>query len=215
MSVPLSAMLHEGAVNVQRTAEKTSFLQTFFSERVDIHTYREFLIRLYQVYGSLERIHASLQEHPLLNWFYDPRLLRTTRLAADLEHYYGSQWRRRGAMLSTAAQTYIERFITLARGWPEGLIAHHYVRYLEDLSGGQALKGFVQRSFLLLPGEGVAFYEFPDIPDIREFKAEYRTKLDALPIDAATARRIVDEANAAFWLNIHLLSDLSRQVEAS
>jgi len=215
MTVPLSTMLREGTFDVYRTVKKTPFMQALFSGRVDVRAYREFLVRLYQVYGSLERIHASLQERPPLNWFYDPRLLRTSRLATDLEYYYGPRWRRDGTTLSTAAQAYIERLITLARGWPEGLIAHHYVRYLGDLSEGQVLKRLVQKTFASLPGDGVAFYEFPDLPDLPAFEAEYCTKLDALPIDRAIARRIVDEANAAFWLNIHLVADLSQQIEAN
>ena len=215
MSVSLSTMLREGTMDVHQTPEKTPFMQAFFAGQIDSCSYREHLLRLYQVYGSLERIHASFQEHPLLSWFYDDRLLRAPRLVSDLEYYYGPQWRRNGARLSTAARAYIERLIVLARGWPEGLIAHHYVRYLGDLSGGQILKCLIQKAFILLPGEGVSFYEFPDIPDLHAFKAEYRRKLDALPIDQATARRIVDEANAAFWLNMHLMSDLSRQIEAN
>jgi heme oxygenase len=214
MTVPLASMLHEGTMEVHQTVEKTPFMQAFFSGQIDIQLYREFLLRLYQVYGSLERLHASLQECPPLNWFYDQRLLRAPGLVADLEYYYGPRWRAHGAALSAAARVYIKRLISLARGWPEGLIAHHYVRYLGDLSGGQMLKHLVQKAFAPLPGAGVAFYEFPDIPDLRAFTAEYRTKLDALPIDMASARRIVDEANAAFWLNIQLVADLSRQIEA-
>jgi heme oxygenase len=213
MIIPLSSLLREGTREVSRTTEKTPFMQAFFSGQIDVHAYREFLVRLYQVYGSLERIHASLQERPPLNWFYDPRVLRAPRLVADLEYYSGPQWRTQGVTLSTAAQAYIERLITLARGWPEGLIAHHYVRYLGDLSGGQMLRRLVRKTFAPLPGDGTAFYEFPDIPDLRAFQAEYRTKLDALPIDMAIARRIVDEANAAVWLNIHLMADLLRQIE--
>lgn len=214
MAVPLSSMLREGTREVRRTAEKTPFMQAFFSGQINLQAYQEFLLRLYQVYGSLERIHASLQERPPLNWFYDARVLRTPKLMADLEYYYGPRWRTHGATLSTAAQTYIERLITLARGWPEGLIAHHYVCYMGNLFDGQALKRLVRKAFALLPGDGTAFYEFPDISDLQAFKAEYHTKLDALPIDRAIARRIVDEANAAFWLNIHLVGGLSRQIEA-
>ena len=215
MNTSLSTMLREGTRGVNRAAERTPFMQTLLVGQIDNSVYQEFLLRLYQVYGSLERIHASFQEHPLLCWFYDRRLLRTSRLIADLEYYVGPQWRRDGATLSLAARAYIERLITLARGWPEGLIAHHYVLYIGDLSGGQILKRLIQNPFFLLPGEGVSFYEFPDIPDLQAFKAEYRRKLDALPIDKAAARRIVDEANAAFWLNTHLLADLPRQVEAN
>ena len=152
MSVSLSTMLRDGTIDVHHAPEKTPFMQAFFAGQIDSCSYSEHLLRLYQVYGSLERIHASFQEHHLLSWFYDVRLLRAPRLVSDLEYYYGPQWRRNGARLSTAARAYIERLIVLARGWPEGLIAHHYVRYFGDLSEGKVLKRFIQKAFLPLLG---------------------------------------------------------------
>jgi heme oxygenase len=200
-------MLREGTRETHLAIEKSPFMQTVFARRLNFDAYREFLTRLYHVYATLERLHASLQEHLFLSWFYEPRLLRAPRLEIDLEYYYGRQWRD-CAPLGAASRSYVERLVTLARGWPEGMIAHHYVRYLGDLSGGQVIKCLVRQTFTLPPEQGTAFYEFPDLLDIEVFKAEYHRKLDALPIDEATARRIVDEANAAFWLNMHLMVDL-------
>lgn len=60
----------------------------------------------------------------------------------------------------------------------------------------------------LSEGEGIAFYEFQDIPDEKQFKATYRQALDELPIDEATGDRIVDEANAAFGMNMKLFQEL-------
>lgn len=207
MSVPLSIMLREGTREAHLALEKAPFMQTLFARRVNLDAYREFLARLYHVCVTLERLHASLQEHMFLSWFYEPRLLRAARLENDLEYYYGRQWRS-CTPLSAAARSYVERLVTLARGWPEGMIAHHYVRYLGDLSGGQIIKRLVRQTFTLPAEYGTAFYEFPDLLDHEAFKVEYRKKLDALPIDEATARRFVDEANAAFWLNMHLIVDL-------
>jgi heme oxygenase len=88
------------------------------------------------------------------------------------------------------------------------LIAHSYTRYLGDLSGGQILKTIAQRGMNLSDGQGTAFYEFKDIPDEKQFKATYRQTLDQLPLDDATVDRIVDEANAAFGLNMKLFQEL-------
>jgi heme oxygenase len=207
MSVQLSTMLHEGTRETQLAIEKTPFMQTLFARRINFDAYREFLARLYHVYATLERLHGSLQEHPFLSWFYDPRLLRAPRLEVDLEFYYGRQWRN-CTPPGAASRFYIERLVSLARGWPEGMIAHHYVRYLGDLSGGPIIKHLVRKTFTLSPEQGTAFYEFPHLLDTEAFKAEYQRKLNALPIDEPAARRLVDEANAALWLNIHLMVDL-------
>ncbi len=60
----------------------------------------------------------------------------------------------------------------------------------------------------LAEGEGTAFYEFDAIPDEKAFKVKYRQQLDEMPIDDATADRIVDEANDAFGLNMKMFQEL-------
>jgi heme oxygenase len=57
-------------------------------------------------------------------------------------------------------------------------------------------------------GQGTAFYEFAEITDEKAFKAKYRQNLDEMPIDEATADRIVDEANAAFGINMKMFQEL-------
>ena len=87
-------------------------------------------------------------------------------------------------------------------------MGHSYTRYLGDLSGGQILKNIAQRAMNLADDEGVAFYEFPTIPDEAEFKVGYRSSIDAAPVDEAMADRIVEEANDAFGTNMVLFQEL-------
>jgi heme oxygenase (biliverdin-producing, ferredoxin) len=79
---------------------------------------------------------------------------------------------------------------------------------LGDLSGGQILKKIAQKAMNLNEGDGTAFYEFKDITDEKEFKNKYRQAMNDLPIDMATAERIVDEANSAFGRNMELFQEL-------
>ncbi|MEO0409356.1 MAG: biliverdin-producing heme oxygenase, partial [Cyanobacteria bacterium P01_A01_bin.135] len=65
-----------------------------------------------------------------------------------------------------------------------------------------------QRAMNLKDGEGTAFYEFEDIADETEFKFLYRQRLNELPVDEAMAERIVEEANAAFGMNMRLFQEL-------
>ena len=57
-------------------------------------------------------------------------------------------------------------------------------------------------------GEGTAFYEFSDITDEKAFKNKYRQALDNLNVNQETADRIVNEANAAFGMNMKLFQEL-------
>ena len=60
----------------------------------------------------------------------------------------------------------------------------------------------------LTDGEGTAFYEFPEILDDKAFKNNYRQAMNDIPIDQATADRIVDEANATFGMNMKMFNEL-------
>jgi heme oxygenase len=147
------------------------------------------------------------QKHPILSKIYFQQLNRKKSLEQDLAYYYGSNWREQVAP-SPAAKDYVQRIREVSASAPELLIAHSYTRYIGDLSGGQILKKIAQQGMNLSEGEGTAFYEFKEIPDEKAFKGNYRKALDELPIDEATADRIVDEANATFGLNMKLFQEL-------
>ena len=125
----------------------------------------------------------------------------------DLHYYYGASWQEQIAP-SPAGQAYVQRIHEIANTAPELLVAHSYTRYMGDLSGGQILKGIAQRGMNLSDAEGTAFYEFDDISDEKAFKDMYRQAMNDLPIDDAAADRIVEEANAAFGMNMALFNEL-------
>jgi heme oxygenase len=174
---------------------------------VEKTSYRKLVANLYFVYSAMEEEMERHRQHPILSKIYFQQLNRQRSLETDLKYYFGSQWRDAIA-LSPAGEAYVQRIREVSNNEPELLIAHLYTRYLGDLSGGQILKGIAQRAMNLSDGEGTAFYEFEEIPDEKQFKATYRQALDELPIDEATATRIVDEANAAFGMNMKLFQEL-------
>ena len=63
-------------------------------------------------------------------------------------------------MLTTAATAYVERLAWLDERDAPLLVAHSYVRYLGDLSGGQVLGRVVAGALRLGDGRGTAFYTF-------------------------------------------------------
>lgn len=207
MSSNLATLLREGTKKAHTMAENVGFVKCFLKGVVEKTSYRKLVANLYFVYSAMEEEMERHRQHPILSKVYFQQLNRQRSLETDLKYYFGSQWRDAIA-LSPAGEAYVQRIREVSNKEPELLIAHLYTRYLGDLSGGQILKGIAQRAMNLSDGEGTAFYEFEEIPDEKQFKATYRQALDELPIDEATATRIVDEANAAFGMNMKLFQEL-------
>ena len=207
MSSNLASKLREGTKKAHTMAENVGFVKCFLKGVVEKTSYRKLVANLYFVYSAMEEEMERHRQHPILSKVYFQQLNRQRSLETDLKYYFGSQWRDAIA-LSPAGEAYVQRIREVSNNEPELLIAHLYTRYLGDLSGGQILKGIAQRAMNLSDGEGTAFYEFEEIPDEKQFKATYRQALDELPIDEVTATRIVDEANAAFGMNMKLFQEL-------
>jgi len=174
---------------------------------VEKTSYRKLVSNLYFVYSAMEEEMERHQAHPILSKIYFQELNRKKSLEQDLTYYYGPNWREQVAP-SSATKDYVQHIREVSASAPELLIAHSYTRYIGDLSGGQILKNIAQRGMNLSEGQGTAFYEFNEIPDEKAFKANYRNALNELPIDEATAERIVDEANATFGMNMKLFQEL-------
>jgi len=132
------------------------------------------------------------------------------------QHYFiysaleaaGADWREKIAPLP-ATQRYVDRIEEVGATWAGGFVAHHYTRYLGDLSGGIFIGRVMQRRFGF-ETNGVGFYLFDDIADPNAFKDVYREQLDAAPWDAAERERVIDEVLLAYRFNTELFEDLDR-----
>ncbi|BAU41193.1 heme oxygenase (biliverdin-producing) [Leptolyngbya sp. O-77] len=207
MSSNLASKLREGTKKSHSMAENTGFVACFLKGTVEPTSYRKLVANLYFVYSAMEEEMQRHREHPLLSQLYFPELNRKASLEQDLTYYFGQNWKEQVAP-SAAAQDYVTRIREVSNENPELLVSHLYTRYLGDLSGGQILKKIAQNAMNLSDGQGTSFYEFEQIPDEKAFKVMYRDRLDSLPVDEATADRIVDEANAAFGMNMAMFKEL-------
>ncbi len=207
MSSNLASKLRVGTKKAHTMAENVGFVKCFLKGVVEKKSYRKLVGNFYFIYSAMEEEMEKHLDHPIVSKINFPALNRKQTLEQDLSYYYGFNWREQ-VKLSPAGEAYVQRIREISATEPELLIAHSYTRYLGDLSGGQILKNIAVTAMNLSEGQGTAFYEFAEITDEKAFKANYRQVLDELPIDEATAHRIVDEANAAFGMNMKMFQEL-------
>lgn len=187
-------------------AEHSPFVSELLGGRVSEKGYVDYLLRLRAVYAALEDAVRANQEDPLVAAVYDPALERLATIDADLDHWAPGVARE---IDSPAAAAYCDRIQQAS--WGGALVAHHYTRYLGDLSGGQAIGRILDRTFGL-DGAGLSLYEFPVRP--KPYKDAYRSTLDGLGLDADQTDRAVDEVKYAFRLNQALFNELGANLDA-
>lgn len=217
MTHNLASQLREGTKQSHTMAENTAYMKCFIKGVVNPKAFRKLLSDLYFVYSALEAELCKHRHHVVINSMYFPELNRQENLEADLAYYYGDRWQELIAP-SKACQGYVSRLHQIPTTEPILLIAHAYVRYMGDLSGGQGLKNIVRNALDLPANLGTRFYEFdayPSIGAIAEFKGKYRDALNSLPIEQELAAEIVAEANTAFALNRDLLDSLEPEIKAA
>jgi heme oxygenase (biliverdin-producing, ferredoxin) len=206
MSSNLASKLRVGTKKAHTMAENVGFVKCFLKGVVEKTSYRKLVANFYFIYSAMEEEMEKHRNHPVISKIYFPQLNRKHSLEKDLAFYYGSTWREQ-IKLSTAGESYVKRIREISEKEPELLVAHSYTRYLGDLSGGQILKNIAVTAMNLTDG-GTEFYEFPEISDEKAFKAKYRQSLDEMPVDDALGNKIVEEANAAFGVNMKMFQEL-------
>ncbi len=209
--VPFSAQIRTATEAQHAEAENSTFISDMLGGGLPIDSYRRYTGQLWFVYRALEARWDTLADDPVAGPFIRPELARTAELERDLLALIGADWRDQiQALPATAA--YAARIDECARDWPAGYIAHHYTRYLGDLSGGQVIRGTAEKLWdLPRRGDGVRFYVFDGISNPAAFKREYRSLLDELPLDDLERRRALDEAQRAFAMNTAMFGELAAE----
>ncbi|WP_073951841.1 biliverdin-producing heme oxygenase [Streptomyces kebangsaanensis] len=196
-------------------AETSTFMSDLLGGRLGVDAYARYTEQLFFVYEALEAGAERLAADPAAGPFIRPELFRLAALERDLAHLRGASWRS-GLSALPATEAYAARVRECAEQWPAGYIAHHYTRYLGDLSGGQIIRDRAEKTWgFTKKGDGVRFYVFEAITNPAAFKRNYRELLDAVHADDLEKQRIVTECKRAFTLNTTLFHALGEEFPLS
>ena len=206
MTIPFSDALRERTWSTHGQTEGATFMHDLMSGKGSRDDYIALVVQHFYIYEALESVEAAMATDPVASPFITPQLTRLPALRADLEFLIGPDWEAESSPLPSTIR-YVERIESVS-GWAGGFIAHHYTRYLGDLSGGQHIYKVMQKRFGF-DTNGIGFYLFDQIADPKDFKNVYRDQLNATAWDDEERERVIDEVMTAYRLNTEVFEDLS------
>lgn len=211
--IPFSQALRERTWSGHGDSEGAGFMSDLMTGKGTREDYVALVAQHFFIYEALEAAAQRMATDPVAAPFISPQLTRLPAIRLDLAFLLGDDWRQQITALPTT-QRYVDRLTTVAATWPGGFVAHHYTRYLGDLSGGQVIRTLMQRQFGF-ETNGVGFYLFDQIARPKQFKETYREQLDAVDWSAEERERVIDEVLIAYRFNTELFEDLSRAKAAA
>ncbi|KAJ8080222.1 hypothetical protein PM082_017052 [Marasmius tenuissimus] len=188
-SLPLSDVLRESTKEAHQSIEASNGATLLLSGKLSKEEYVRFLMMLWHVYAYLVSSGVpDWKSHPIHESLFETA--------------------------PPALTDYVDRIHELADSEdPSRLVAHGYVRYLGDLSGGQTIRHTIAKAYDLdeKSGLGTAFYAFKELAsskaanqgEMRRIKDWYRAGMNAgAGSNTELKAAIGEEASRVFYLNM-------------
>ena len=190
---------------------------------IELPEYVLLLSNLHRIYAALEAAFERHRNHPAIEPVFERALLRQAAIESDLRALGATVPHRSAACLVPATHAYVRRLEWL--GGPfvdtrcavrvECLLAHLYVRYLGDLSGGQMLARSLATLLRASGGDATAFYRFGSGAEVAQLSAAFRGGLQVAGERCLHASMVVEEARRAFVLHVGVADGLERWRQSS
>ncbi len=165
---PFSELLRRRSRTAAGPAVWTGGAHDLLAGECDVADYADLLGQYAVVYDALERAAERMADHPVAAPFVTTQLTHPdAAIRADLEYLVGPDWSE--LCCPTAATTaYVRRLCAVAATSPGAFVAHHYTRYLGDLTGGPTLARLLEDRFGF-DTNGVLFTIFDQVADPAAF----------------------------------------------
>jgi heme oxygenase len=200
-AVRFSTSLRERTMADHGDAEGSTLMRDLVAGTLERERMGEMLGQHLLVYRALEERARALADDPVVAPFLLPGLERTEALEADVALLLGPD---ATVVARPGTAEYVARLEAVG-SWAGGFVAHHYTRYLGDLSGGQHIRRIVERAY---PDLAIRFYTFEAVGSPKALKDRYRQLLDEAPWPVDEQDRIVAEVREAYRLNQAMFASL-------
>ena len=201
----VAALIKAASADDHRATESRGFISLLMGGELDLAAYTRYLAQYARVYEALE---SRADGGPAV---FHSRLRRFARIESDLVALGAADWRTRFPALPSTARyaDHLRRLVASTDSLDNvaRYLAHHYARYLGDLSGGQAIAVLMARHYGATP-EQLGFYDFAELGSPVHAKREYKERMNALELDAEAVDALTAEVLLAFRFNGAIFDEL-------
>ncbi|MEI9907908.1 MAG: biliverdin-producing heme oxygenase [Actinomycetota bacterium] len=198
-----------------RQAEESRFIVDLMSGKSSLLGYFRYMQALAPVYKKMESLLEERSSSTLLNYFDHRALDRYEKIEKDLDFLaiglnLVGDWRDEELLAPTKVYlSHLDSQISDAR-----LLAHHYIRYLGDLSGGRIIGRMMQTHYSIAP-QAMNFYDFDGVGDAVFYKRRYRDLLNLVPFTATEKEQFLDEVVRLYQLTTAMFKELEIEFATS
>lgn len=192
-----------------KSAETASFVTELMGGKRSIRDYALLVSQYHFIYQALDSAAETLRAEtalPGVRQLLDPHLDRRSAIERDLATLLPDTGLSENLIELNATVAYVERIHEVAHD-PARLTAHHYLRYLGDLSGGLAIARLMQRHYQV-PDQQLNMYTFESIQKPKLYKDAYRDQLNSLGLTVNQEDAFIEEAGFGFGYNKAIFEEL-------
>ncbi|CEK30182.1 heme oxygenase [[Clostridium] sordellii] len=198
-------VIQQSTKKLHDMAENTGFIKRLVDGNATVESYGEYIYNLYFVYKAIEE---NLEKHKndiVLKEFITPEVFRAESLLKDSKFLLG--YELDSVEICDSTRVFVDRLEEISQINPKLLVAHAYTRYLADLFGGRTIFKIIKDNYDI-HNDGLNYYMFDEIPDLKAFVMDYHRKLDLIDLNDDEKVKFLNEISLSYVFNISISNEL-------
>ena len=202
--------IREKTAQLHNAAENTGYIKKILDGTATLKGYAEYIYNLERMYRAIEEALDKNKDNEIIKPFVTKELYRSERMRKDLNFLLKDGSNSIKPLSSTEAC--VARIEEISKYKPELIIPYAYTRFLADLFGGRTFLSILTKNYKI-PEEGLNYYQFPDINDIKEYVMKYHNMLGEINLPDDMKVDFMNEISNAYIYNIAISNELEAKLK--
>ncbi len=201
--------IRKASSTLHSASEHTGYIKRIIDKTATKEGYAEYLYNLSAMYKAIEDALDKNANNEVVKNFVTKELYRHELIEKDIKYLLGDNISSMNLLASTVAS--ISRINELSNTKPELIVAYAYTRFLADLFGGRTFYELFSKDYKI-ENEGLNYYMFKDINDIRAYAMQYAAKLSRINLPVNLKAEFIIEVNNAYIYNLAISNELETKL---
>lgn len=202
--------IKEKTALLHNAAENTGYAKKILDGTATLKGYTEYIFNLEKMYSSIEEVLDRNKDNEIIKPFVTKELYRSERMRKDLDFLLKNESDSLKPLSSTEAC--VARIEEISKCKPELIIAYAYTRFLADLFGGRTFLSILIENYKISE-EGLNYYQFPEINDIKEYVMNYHIMLGNMNLSDDMKADFINEIYNVYVYNIAISAELEAKLK--